>query len=320
MIKCLFVTISISDEPSMLDLAIVIVSYNTRDLLRNCLRSVFASEGDFSFHVTVVDNCSQDNSLEMVKAEYPQVRAIAAERNGGFAYANNIGLRSYGYEPGSEAPLPRYALLLNPDTELPPGALHAMLRLMDDHPQMGAAGPRLILPDGSLDKACRRAFPTPASFVYRGLGLSKLFPRSQRFAQYNLTFLPEDQETEVDSVVGAFMMVRGEAIRKVGLLDESFFMYGEDLDWAFRIKQAGWKVWYYPQVVVIHHKGAASRGNPRVRAAFYQAMRIFVDKHYRASTPPLLYWVMLLGIGIKGSLDVGYTWLRRTLITGANQA
>ncbi len=302
----------------MLDLAIVIVSYNTRDLLRTCLRSVFASVGDLTFHVTVVDNQSQDGSLDMVREEFPQVRAIAAARNGGFSYANNIGLRSYGLEQGAGAPdLPRYALLLNPDTELPPTALADMVHLLDSRPELGAAGPRLVLPDGSLDKACRRAFPTPASFVYRGLGLSKLFPNNPHFAQYNLTFLPEDQETEVDSVVGAFMLVRTEAIRKVGLLDESFFMYGEDLDWAFRIKQAGYKIWYYPKVVVLHHKGAASRGNPRVRAAFYQAMRIFVDKHYRAQTPALLYWSMLAGIAIKGALDVTFTWLRRTLPSGA---
>lgn len=303
----------------MLDLAIVIVSYNTKDLLRNCLQTVFASEGDFSCHLTVVDNCSHDGSLDMVQAEFPQVRAIAAPRNGGFSYANNMGLRSYGF--GQEAtaqPLPRYVLLLNPDTELPPTALQEMLALMESRPELGAAGPRLVLPDGSLDKACRRSFPTPKSFIYRGLGLSKLFPRSQHFAQYNLTFLPEDQETEVDSVVGAFMMVRGGAIAKVGLLDERFFMYGEDLDWAFRIKQAGWKVWYYPRVVVIHHKGAASRGNPRVRAAFYQAMHVFVHKHYRAHTPAPVYGLMLVGIGIKGGLDVGYTWLRRTLTLGAN--
>jgi len=303
----------------MLDLAIVIVSYNTRDLLRICLRSVFASEGDFSYHVTVVDNQSQDGSLAMVQAEFPQVRAIAAPKNGGFSFANNIGLRSYGFgEEREKQELPRYALLLNPDTELPPRALQEMLSLMERRPELGAAGPKLILPDGSLDKACRRAFPSPQSFIYRGLGLSKIFPRSRHFGQYNLTFLPEDEETEVDSVVGAFMLVRGEAITKVGLLDEAFFMYGEDLDWAYRIKQAGWKVWYYPAVVVLHHKGAASRGNPRVRAAFYHAMRVFVNKHYRAQTPWPLYWVMLAGIGVKGSLDVSYTWLRRYLFRGAS--
>lgn len=297
--------------PKMLDLAIVIVNYNTRDLLRACLRSVYASEGDFSLHVTVVDNHSSDGSVAMVQEAFPQARVIAAPRNGGFAYANNIGLRAYGFAQGQPPEtLPRYALLLNPDTETPPTALAEMLALMDARPELGAAGPRLILPDGSLDKACRRAFPSPMSFVYRGLGLSKLFPHHPRFGQYNLSFLPEDQETEVDSVVGAFMLVRREALEITGLLDESFFMYGEDLDWAFRIKQAGWKIWYYPHVTVYHHKGAASRGNVRVRRAFYEAMAIFVRKHYKMQTNPLLYGLIMAGIAAKGSIDVGLTWLQ----------
>ncbi|NOX61029.1 MAG: glycosyltransferase family 2 protein [Chloroflexi bacterium] len=305
----------------MLDLAIIIVNYNTKALLRVCLRSVFASEGDFTYHVTVVDNASQDGSLDMVRAEFPQARAIAAPKNGGFAYANNLGLRSYGFGQGADlATLPRYALLLNPDTELPPRALAEMLDLMDARPELGASGPKLVLPDGSLDKACRRAFPSPKSFIYRGIGLSKLFPNSPRFAQYNLTYLPEDEETEVDSVVGAFMLVRREAIEQAGLLDESFFMHGEDLDWAFRIKKAGWKVWYYPKVQVLHHKGAASKGNPRVRVAFYQAMRIFVRKHYREQTSPLLYWLIMTGIWLKGGVDIGHAWLRARLSRGGSLA
>ena len=295
----------------MLDLAIVIVNYNTKDLLRACLRSVYASEGDFTYHVTVVDNASQDGSIEMVRKEFPQARAIASPTNGGFARANNIGLRTYGFGQNQPlASLPRYALLLNPDTEVPPTALAEMIALMDRRPELGAAGPRLVLPDGRLDKACRRAFPTPMSFVYRGLGLSKLFPTHPRFGQYNLTYLPEDEETEVDSVVGAFMIVRREALEAVGLLDESFFMYGEDLDWAFRIKQAGWKIWYYPKVTVFHHKGAASKGNVKARRAFYEAMVVFVRKHYKQQTNPLLYGAIMTGIAIKGSIDVSLTWLR----------
>jgi GT2 family glycosyltransferase len=305
----------------MLDLALVIVSYNTKDLLRTCLHSVYASAGDFSMHVTVVDNKSSDGSPDMVRETFPQANVIVAPRNGGFAYANNLGLCRYGFAQ-DKAPddLPRYALLLNPDTELPPTALADMLDLMERRPELGAAGPKLILPDGSLDKACRRAFPSPQSFIYRGLGLSKLFPDSERFAQYNLTFLPEDEEAEVDSVVGAFMLVRREAIEGAGLLDEAFFMHGEDLDWAFRIKQQGWKIWYYPAVQVLHHKGAASRGNPKVRIAFYQAMRIFVQKHYRQQTPLPMYWAIMAGITLKGGVDVGSTWLRQYLPAGATQA
>jgi GT2 family glycosyltransferase len=128
--------------------------------------------------------------------------------------------------------------------------------------------------------------------------------------------LPETQETEVDSVVGAFMLVRREALEAAGLLDESFFMYGEDLDWAFRIKQAGWKIWYYPDVIVYHYKGAASRGNVRARKAFYEAMAIFVEKHYKTQTNPLLYAAIRAGIQIKGSIDVTRTRIQARKMGG----
>ena len=301
----------------MLDIAIVIVSYNTRDLLRACLRSVYASAGSITYHVTVVDNRSRDGSADMARAEFPLANVVDSPRNGGYSYANNLGLRVYGFgQRRNTLDLPHYALLLNPDTELPPTALADMLALMERRPDLGAAGPKLVLPDGSLDKACRRSFPSPQAFIYRGIGLSKVFPRSKRFGQYNLTYLPEDIETEVDSVVGAFMLVRREAIEQAGLLDETFFMYGEDLDWAYRIKERGWKVWYYPRVQVLHRKGSASRGNPRVRVAFYQAMQIFVRKHYRQQTPRWLYCLAMSGIAVKGSVDVGSLWLRQRLRLG----
>ncbi|HID63281.1 MAG TPA: glycosyltransferase family 2 protein, partial [Anaerolineae bacterium] len=242
----------------MLDLGIVIVNYRTCDLLRECLQSIYESRGDFSFQVCVVDNCSQDESCAMVGEEFPQVHLIESEVNGGYAYANNLGLEALGFAPASESaqlcpekPLestPRYALLLNPDTLLPPSALQEMLNFMEAHPEAGVAGPRLVLADGSLDLACRRSFPSPEVSFYRMVGLSKLFPRSRRFGRYNVTYLDPDEVAEVDSVVGAFMLVRAEALKQVGLLDESFFMYGEDLDWAYRIKKAGWKVYYNPRV------------------------------------------------------------------------
>jgi GT2 family glycosyltransferase len=150
---------------------------------------------------------------------------------------------------------------------------------MDADETIGAAGPKLVLLDGALDLACRRSFPTPEISFYRMAGLSKLFPRSKRFGRYNMTYLDPDTETEVDSVVGAFMLVRRTAIQRVGLFDETFFMYGEDLDWAYRIKQAGWKVMYNPRVTVTHVKRAASRQSKRAQREFYRAMLIFYRKH-----------------------------------------
>src|SRR5690606_33935666 len=168
-------------------------------------------------------------------------RLIVSETNGGYPYGNNLGLRALGYDKGRVNPdAPRYALLLNPDTEVPPDALYQMVKFMDSRPEIGVAGPKLVLADGSLDKACRRGFPTPMVSFYHFSKLAKLFPNTPTFARYNMTYLDPDVETEVDSVVGAYMQVRREAIEQAGLLDETFFMYGEDLDWAFRIKKAGW--------------------------------------------------------------------------------
>lgn len=283
----------------MLDLGIVIVNWNTRDLLRDCLRSVEQSAG-VTYRVVVVDNASVDDSAEMVRAEFPQVELIENADNRGYPAANNQGLRRLGFGRGGPDDAPRYALALNPDTVLPPGALREMVTYMDADPRVGVAGPKLVLPDGSLDLACRRSFPTPEISFYRMIGLSKLFPRSRRFGRYNLTYLDPDVETEVDSVVGAFMMVRREAIQRVGLFDETFFMYGEDLDWAYRIKQAGWTVKYNPRVTVTHVKRAASRQSRRAQQEFYRAMLIFYRKHYRPTTPWWLHSLILMGLALKG--------------------
>jgi GT2 family glycosyltransferase len=244
----------------------------------------------------------------MVGEEFPQVRLVESEVNGGYAYANNLGLSVFGFAQTSDEKLsestPRYALLLNPDTLLPPSALQEMLNFMEAHPEAGVAGPRLVLADGSLDLACRRSFPSPEVSFYRMIGLSKLFPKSGRFGRYNLTYLDPDEVTEVDSVVGAFMLVRTGALKQVGLLDESFFMYGEDLDWAYRIKKAGWKVYYNPQVIVLHYKRAASRHSRKANYEFYRAMHIFYRKHYAATTPFWLHWLVLGGIALRGGLAV----------------
>ena len=178
----------------------------------------------------------------MVGTEFPQARVIASPENRGFAAANNLALR------GCRAD---FVLLLNPDTILPPDALAQAIAFLNDRPDAGVVGPRLVRPDGSLDLACRRSFPTPEISFYRMVGLSRLFPKSRMFGRYNMTYLDPAQTTEVDAVVGACMLIRGELLAQVGLLDEQFFMYAEDLDWCKRIKEAvnprtgrHWQVWY----------------------------------------------------------------------------
>ena len=174
-------------EANVLDLGIVIVNWNTRDLLERCLRTVLKSEGDFRFRIVVVDNASNDDSATMVQRGFPSVELIANPVNAGYPRANNIGLRALGFRGARDVDpsAPRYALLLNPDTEVPPDALIQMLQFMDSRPDIGVAGPKLILTDGSLDKACRRGFPTPMVSFYHYSGLAKLFNR--RFGRYNMT-------------------------------------------------------------------------------------------------------------------------------------
>lgn len=293
------------------DLAIVILNYNTRDLLRACLASVYASQGDFSFTLCVVDNASQDDSSRMVAEEFSQAGLIVCRENRGYSAGNNEAIRRLGFGDLSATPgsLPRYLLLLNPDTEVPRDGLARMVAFMDARPQAGIAGPCLRRPDGSLDRACRRSFPTPQVSFFRMTGLSRLFPRSRVFNAYNLEYLPEDAVHPVDAVVGAYMQLRRETVAQIGLLDEDYFMYGEDLDWAKRAKDQGWEVWYNGQVEVTHVKEAASKRSRKARIAFYEAMWIFYRKHYRAGTPWLMDKAVLAGIALFGGVDVaGRMW------------
>ena len=261
-----------NDAPALLDLSVVIVNYNVRDMLRDCLRSLEPDLRVLCGEVWVVDNASADGSAEMVAEEFPGVRLIRNARNRGYAAANNQAI---------SAARGRYVLTLNPDTKLPPGALLACLAEMDAHPDIGALGPKLVRADGSLDRACRRSFPSPEVAFFRLTGLTKLLPNHPRVARYNLLHVDPDTPLDVDSVCGAFMLIRREVVEQVGMFDETFRMYGEDLDWAYRIKAAGWRIRYHPSVVVLHYKGQSSRQRPASSIrAFYHAMHIFYAKHY----------------------------------------
>jgi N-acetylglucosaminyl-diphospho-decaprenol L-rhamnosyltransferase len=273
----------------MYDLSIIIVNYNTRDLLRNCLRSVYANRGSLSYEVYVVDNNSPDGSAQIVRDEFPQVTLIANERNLGYAYANNLALRrAQG----------RYVLLLNPDTILPETALQDAIGFMEAHSDAGMMGPKLVRQDGSLDLAARRSFPTPEVSFYRLSGLSRLFPDNPRFGRYNLTHRSPDELQEVDAVVGAFMLMRKTVLDQAGLLDEGFFAFGEDLDLCYRMKiHHGWKVYYNPAIVVLHYKGAAMQQRSyAMTVEFYKAMWRFHRKHFAARTFFLLNILIACGI------------------------
>ncbi len=275
-------------KADLLDVSVIIVNYKVRDLLRDCLRSLEHDLGRLRGEVWVVDNASGDGSVEMVRAEFPRVRLIANDRNRGYGAANNHAIRQ------AEG---RYILVLNPDTKLPPGAIVDTIAEMEAHPDIGALGPKLVLADGTLDRACRRSFPSPEVAFYRLFGLAKLFPDHPRFARYNLLNVDEDTAIDVDSVVGAFMLVRREVVEQIGMFDEAFRLYGEDLDWAYRIKEAGWRVRYHPDVVVLHYKRQSTnqRSVYSIRA-FYEAMHIFYDKHYARQYPRPFNWLIHAGI------------------------
>ena len=278
-----------------MDLSVVIVSYNVRRFLEQALRSVFAALEGLEGEVWVVDNASSDGSAQMVREQFPQVKLIANRENVGFARANNQAVeRARG----------RYVLLLNPDTVVRQDTFRVMVRFMDEHPEAGAAGCKVLNPNGTLQLACRRGFPTPMVAFYKIVGLSALFPKSQRFGRYNMTYLDPDQVAEVDAVSGSFMMVRREVVEKVGTLDPEFFMYGEDIDWCYRIQQAGWKVYYLPHTEIVHFKGESTKTVPRVRnqVEFYRAMYLFVRKHLRRHFIP--EWILTAGIVLKGVVSL----------------
>jgi len=276
-------------------LAVIIVNYNVKDKLLSCLRSVAASRVNFETEVFIVDNASADGSVEAIEhfvteheAHHISWRFLPLDKNVGFAAGNNHAIKKTHAE---------FVLLLNPDTEVAPESFQVMVDYMSQNTQVGIAGCRIVKSDGKLDLACRRSFPNPVNSFFRLTRLSFLFPKSKLMANYNLTHLPEMETVQVDAVVGAFMMISRKALDKVGLLDERFFMYGEDLDWCWRVKEAGYKVMYYPKTTIIHHKGSASaRASTKALYEFHRAMQIFFDLHYKNQYLFLTRILVYLGI------------------------
>jgi N-acetylglucosaminyl-diphospho-decaprenol L-rhamnosyltransferase len=266
--------------PPLLDVVIV-SSTGARDLLRACLESLRANPpaaGETVVHV--VDNASADGTPEMVRDEFPEVRLRALDWNSGFCVANNLVLRE------SRAP---FALLLNPDTEVYEGALDHMIAVMRERPDVGMSSCRLAQPDGTFDHAAKRSFPTPLGALAHFLGVGRRPGAPRWLAQYRAPELGEYEAGEVDAVNGAFMLVRREALEDVGLLDEDYWLYMDDLDWCFRFKRKGWRVWYDGRVTVMHVKGGTTvtkrhRGL-RHNVAFHRSMGRFYRKFYGGRRP-----------------------------------
>lgn len=283
-------------KTSALKVSIIIVNYNAGDFLLKCLASLEAIKQEIPFDVWVVDNASTDGSFEEAKRHFKDYSYIKNEKNIGFGAANNVVL--------SQINTP-HILLLNPDTEIIPGTLSYMVNYMEEHANVGVASCKVEKEDGSLDWASHRGFPTPwASFLYFGFGNDRL---------YHLTDQDFLEDHEVDAIAGAFFLIRKEALDQAGIFDEDYFLYAEDIDLCYRIKQSGFKVMYVPYVRVIHHKGVSSgikshtkeisqaTQQSRIRAlnSFYETMIIFYKKHLASQYPFFVNWLVYLGINLK---------------------
>lgn len=290
----------------------VILNYRTPEMVVTAAERLLAGRVDRPLELLVVDNGSSDGSVEFISRQVPAATVIASQRNLGFSGGNNLGIsvalqRAARVLDRSDA----FVLLLNSDVEVEADTLQLCLDFLTEHPQVGVVSPKLVLADGRLDRACRRLFPTPARALWKLTGLARLRPRDARFAGYNLTYLDEDETAEVDAVAGAFMLVRLAAVDRAGLLDERFFMYGEDLDWAYRIKGFGWRVVYYPRAVARHLKGGTTRRQSyRMIVVFYRAMWLFHRKHYADRSLFLLNWLVMAGVVLRCGLALVMNLLR----------
>jgi len=287
-----------------IDISIIIVNYNVKDFLYQCINSIYKSPNNLNIEIIVVDNNSKDGSADFIKSKFANLKFIELNENLGFARANNIGIKeSKG----------KYILILNPDTIIQEDTLRKMYDFMESHPEIGCSGCKVLNPDGSFQLACRRGFPTPWASFSKLFGLQKLFPKSKFFAKYNQTFRSTDETYEIDAIMGAFMFCRKIAIDQVNGFDNNFFMYGEDIDLCWRLRECGWKVYYYHQTSIIHYKGESTRRSSINEIKhFYKAMEIFAKKHYSKSK--IFLSILKLGIFIRTALAYLNKYKRDLLI------
>ncbi len=283
-------------------ISIALVAYRVRDELDRCLNSIEAALGGLSAEITVVDNSPGMLTWRHLGTR-TGVRRLRGSTSLGFGAACNIAL---------DGAVGRYFLILNPDTLLPPDSLRLLAAELDREPEIGIVGPRLVRENGELDPAARRGFPTPWSAFARFARLGRIFPGRRIFGGYNLTHLDPDRRSEVDAVSGAFMLTRSELFRELDGFDRRFWMYGEDLDFAYRAREAGWKVVYQPEVTVLHVKrSSTSQRRLRTRVEFYRAMARFYRKHEARRRPGALNALVMAGIFGLGAGAVLYELVRR---------
>jgi hypothetical protein len=286
-------------------LSIVIPTYNAHEWIAGCIDSIRLHHPSSGYEIIAVDDCSTDDTVAIVREKYPDVRLFVNDKNVGFGKTVNVGLR---------AATGAYILVLNNDTWMHEGALDAMIEFLDTHPDVGIVGPKVLSGDGSLQQQCRRQVPTPTAALFYFTGVAKLFPKNPNVAGYLMTAADEHQTTEVDAVSGACLMVRRTVLDKVHGFDPEYYLYGEDMDFCWRAKLAGWKVVYYPKASITHFGGQGGTAKKKIYATieWHRAMWIFYRKH-RAPTAAMPERALVYsGIALKTALAVAINTLRRS--------
>lgn len=285
-----------------MDLSIVIVNYNTKALTEQTVNSVIATTNGIDYEIIVVDNSS--NTREYYNSSDSRVKVLSKVENRGFGYACNIG---------ANITIGRYVLFLNSDTIMQKDTLKGAVDYMDKHRDVGCLGIKTLLRDGTFDHGCKRGFPTPFNSLCYVLKLDKIFPKVKKFGGYTLNYLSQNETNEVDSVSGAFMLIPKSVIGKVGLFDESIFMYGEDIDLCYRIKMAGFKVVYYADVWMTHLKGQSGlhTKSPVVIKHFHDGIKRFYDMYYKDKHNFIVTFLMHSAINLRYIITLGLSKIRR---------
>jgi GT2 family glycosyltransferase len=286
-----------------MQLSVIIVNYNVKHFLEQCLYSVQKATAGIQAEVLVIDNNSSDHSVEYLQPRFPRIRFIANTENTGFAKGCNQGLAQASG---------KYILFLNPDTIVPEDCFQKCISFLESQPAAGALGIRMLDGSGKFLKESKRAFPSPLTSLYKLFGLARLFSRSRTFSKYHLGYLNEKENHEVDVLAGAFMMIKKEVLDKIGSFDETFFMYGEDVDLSYRVQQAGYKNYYFAGSNIIHFKGESTRkGSMNYVRMFYTAMSLFVRKHYGGSRAGIFNFLIHVAIWFRAALTATGNFIRR---------
>ncbi len=297
---------------SPIDLSLCIVTYKAKNVLDECLESIYNQHHSVSFETILVDNDSDDGTAELVREKYPLVTYIQNDNNVGFQKATNRALR---------AASGRYLMWLNNDTVVKAGAFEALLMFGEAHPEAGVFGPKVLNRDGTLQKQCRRGDPTPWSVLMYFSGLWKLFPKNRFFSGYLLSYRDEDETMEVDACSGAAMVLRREAMDQVGAIDESFLYGGEDLDYCYQVRQKGWTNYYYPGAQIMHYGGqGGSRNKPyRLTYEFHRSMVLYFRKNLGGRYPFFLVWLIYAGIWSHFAMAMVRNLIRNDKVPGSKK-